>query len=213
VSSAALDLPFVSPHQRERAALLGMWLFIGQEVLFFSGIFLVYAVLRYAHPETFAAAHEHLDLRIGTINTAVLLVSSYSAALSVWAARTDRLRLRATLMLLTAALGCGFLALKGVEYAEKFHEGFLPGRFYAGSGIPGRPDIFFGVYFASTGLHALHVLIGIGLFVWYALCRLSRATAPRDAESLRNSTHNIALYWHFVDLVWIYLFPLLYLIR
>jgi cytochrome c oxidase subunit 3 len=209
VSSGAYELPFVSSRQREHASLLGMWVFLGQELLFFGGIFLAYAAMRYAYPETFAAAHEHLNLTIGTINTAVLLLSSYSAALSVWAARTGRLALRTWLMLATAVLGCVFLGLKGLEYVEKFAEGFLPGRFYTGSGIPGRPDIFFGIYFATTGLHALHVVIGIGLFAFFAFSARFRD----DPEALRNTTHNVALYWHFVDLVWIYLFPLLYLIR
>lgn len=202
-------LPFVSPRQRDHAASLGMWVFVGQELVFFSGLLLVYGVLRWSYPATFVAAHAELDLTIGTINTAVLLVSSYTAALAVWAARQDRARLQSLLQAATAALGTVFLVLKGVEYAEKLHHGLLPGALYHGEAIPGRPDLFFAMYFATTGLHALHVLIGVGLFLWYAL------TAHRafDAASRRNSAHNLALYWHFVDGVWIYLFPLLYLIR
>lgn len=207
--STELATPFVSVRQREHAAVLGMWVFLAQELLFFGGLFLVYAVMRSAYGGTFAAAHRALDVTVGTINTGVLLVSSYSAAMAVWAARRARMRLHTGMMLGTAALGAVFLAIKSFEYAEKFHEGFFPGAFYAGEGLPGRPDIFFGIYFAMTGLHALHVLIGVVLFAWYALPNHWR----RDRESIQNSTHNLALYWHFVDLVWIYLFPLMYLIR
>jgi cytochrome c oxidase subunit 3 len=209
MSAEPFTLPFVSTRQREHASVLGMWVFVGQEFVFFSGLFLVYAMLRWSYPATFVAAHTHLDLILGTLNTAVLLISSFSAAMAVWAARHDRRRLHLALMLLTATLGAAFLLIKGVEYAEKFHEGLLPGALYHGSGIPGRPDLFFAIYFATTGLHALHVLIGVALFVGYALAT-RRAV---DRERVRNSTHNLALYWHFVDIVWIFLFPLLYLIR
>jgi cytochrome c oxidase subunit 3 len=209
VSSEAPAFPFVSSRQREHAAVLGMWVFLGQEFVFFSGLFLAYAVLRWSYPATFSAAHAKLDLTLGTANTGVLLISSYSAAMAVWAARNDRRALQRSLMLLTALLGAAFLSIKGIEYAQKFHEGLLPGALYRGSGIAGRPDLFFAIYFATTGLHALHVLIGVALFVWYAFA----STRTADRQRVHNSTHNLALYWHFVDVVWIFLFPLLYLIR
>jgi cytochrome c oxidase subunit III len=202
---------FVSLRQREQASLIGMWVFIAQELLFFAGLFLTYAVMRWAYPATFLAAHRKLNVTLGTINTAVLLVSSYSAALAVLASRARRSRMHAALLLCTATLGCVFLGIKGLEYAEKFREGLLPGALYRGVGLPGKPDVFFGLYFAMTGLHALHVLIGIALFAWQALA-VVRVRA-RDDAALTNTTHNLALYWHFVDLVWIFLFPLLYLIR
>jgi cytochrome c oxidase subunit 3 len=209
MSAWMLASPFASSRQREQASVLGMWVFIGQEILFFGGLFLAYTVARYAYPETFVAAHRKLDVTLGAINTAVLLFSSYTAALSVWAARRARMRIQRALMLITALLGCAFLIVKGFEYAEKIHAGLLPGALYTAKSLPGRPELFFGLYFGLTGLHALHVLIGVGLFLWYGLA----FGWTRDREATLNTTHNLALYWHFVDLVWLYVFPLMYLIQ
>jgi cytochrome c oxidase subunit 3 len=209
MNTAAHQPQFVSVAQQRSAAKLGMWAFVAQEVLFFSGLLLTYAAMRAAYPETFALAHERLDMWLGTLNTAVLLVSSFTMALAVRAAKLGERRHVVLALALTALLGCAFLAIKGYEYATDWSEGLLPGRWYAGHGIAGRPDIFFGLYFALTGLHGVHVAIGI-LGLLSLSFAVVRSTNPLG---LRNTIEGFGLYWHFVDIVWIFLYPLLYLIR
>jgi len=195
--------------QQHEASTLGMWVFLATEVMFFGGIFAAYVVYRTFFPEAFAAASNHLDVRLGTINTAVLIGSSLTMALAVHAGQTGRPRGIVGWLLATIGLGAVFLGIKGWEYAHKFHEHLVPGPHFAWPGAdPGHAEIFFGLYFTMTGVHALHMVIGIGLLSW-----LIRA-ARRDRFSAAYSTpvELVGLYWHFVDIVWIFLFPLLYLI-
>jgi cytochrome c oxidase subunit 3 len=212
--------------QQKEASTLGMWVFLVTEVLFFGGLFLTYTIYRGLFPAAFAAASHHLDVTLGAINTAVLITSSLTMALAVRAAQLGDRKTLLTFLVLTMILGGAFLGIKSVEYYGKFAECragescHIPGPAFkferARAGEPShtsREDaqhaqLFFSLYFLMTGLHALHMVIGIGIMLvmfWWAW----RGTITADY----NSPIEISgLYWHFVDIVWIFLFPLLYLI-
>jgi len=200
---------FEDAEQQREAASLGMWVFLVTEVLFFGGVFTAYAVYRTVYPEAFEEASHHLDIWLGTFNTAVLIASSLTMALAVWASQTDRRRPAVGFILVTMGLGAVFLGVKAVEYTHKFHEGHVPGlRFHWAGPLAGPAELFFSLYFAMTGLHALHMVIGLGLLSW-----LARQTAKgRFGAAYNTPVEMSGLYWHFVDIVWIFLFPLLYLI-
>jgi len=209
---------FQNMGQQNSAGKLGMWLFMAQEVLFFSGLFLCYAVGRYFYPETFLAAHELLDWQLGAVNTVVLLFSSLTMALAVRAAQTNNRKAIVTNLLITIACACIFMVIKYFEYSHKFHLGLLPGKFFTAdvaalgiTNIPANfaPGVFFGVYFVMTGAHGIHVLVGIGLMIWLVI----RAQRGDFNSENHVALENYGLYWHLVDLIWIYLFPLLYLVR
>jgi cytochrome c oxidase subunit 3 len=195
--------------QQIDAGKLGMWLFLGQEVLFFSGLFLAYGFGRLFYPETFLAAHEYLDWKMGAVNTVVLLTSSLTMALAVRAAQTDNRKALVANLWATILLACAFLVVKYFEYAHKFHLGIFPGKFYEGPAIEGRPEVFFGIYYTLTAMHGLHVVIGIGVLIWIAI----RAARGEFSSKYYLAVENTGLYWHLVDLVWIFLFPLLYLVK
>ena len=209
---------FYSMAQQTSSGKLGMWLFMGQEVLFFAGLFLAYALGRYFYPETFLAAHDLLDWKLGAVNTVVLLFSSLTMALAVRAAQTGNQKAILQNLLLTILCACVFMIVKYVEYSHKFHLGLLPGKYFsadiASLGLHHIPDdfhpgVFFGVYFVMTGMHGLHVVIGIGLMIWLMIRTQRGDFTPTNHTALEN----VGLYWHLVDLIWIYLFPLLYLVR
>jgi cytochrome c oxidase subunit 3 len=281
---------FESHAQQLSAGKLGMWLFLVQEILFFSGLFCAYAIYRANHPEIFAYADHFLDRKLGAINTAILIFSSFTMAWAVRAVQLRQKQLATALLAITVACACGFLGIKYVEYHHKFHDGLLWGRHYkptaealesvresgeaAGDALAGsksvgtdlhaaadathaegsyrppavstngaadprvseqakrmgapnnvHPDeppasaasfhaprnvhIFFGIYFAMTGLHAIHIIAGIGVIIWM-IVRLRRGDFDTGYYGPVEYT---GLYWHLVDLVWIYLFPLLYLIH
>ncbi|MBX7165845.1 MAG: cytochrome c oxidase subunit 3 family protein [Pirellulales bacterium] len=293
---------FETPEQQFYSGKLGMWLFLVQEVLFFSGLFCAYAVYRRLHPEVFVYAHEYLDVKWGAINTGVLIFSSLTMALGVRAAQLGQRKALIGLLSITIACGFAFMGIKYVEYSHKWHHGVLWGKLYAPDFKPGEehlahgehgaseagegehaetaaasaetaapaeataatpaPDaaaapvdanapitpatatgsslappgtgptgtlppalaatephhpphepknvqIFFGIYFCMTGLHGLHVVIGIGVLGWL----LWRALRGEFADGYFEPVDFVGLYWHLVDLVWIYLFPLLYLIH
>jgi cytochrome c oxidase subunit 3 len=194
--------------QQYDACLFGMWVFLISEVMFFGGVFATYMVYRHTYHEAFAAASRTLDIELGTINTFVLLTSSLTMALAVRAAQLNRRFSAALAVLATMILGSIFLVIKFVEYGHKFHEGHAPlaGLPFSYDGPDARAArIFFGLYFGMTGIHALHMIVGVALlgFLLFTILR------PKQ-EALR--TEIIGLYWHFVDVVWIFLFPLLYLI-
>jgi len=200
---------FHSPAQQKAAAKLGMWIFVGQEVLFFGGLFLAYAAMRFFYPETFLDAHHELSVPMGAINTVVLITSSLTMALAVRAAQISNTKQLKLNLLLTIGLACVFLVIKSFEYSHKFHEGIFPGKFYTHEGIGGEPHIFFGLYYMMTGLHALHVIVGIGILIWI----YRRARREEFSSDYYNPVEITGLYWHFVDLVWIFLFPLWYLVK
>jgi len=200
---------FGSARVQTYAARFGMWLFLGTEVLLFAGLFIGYSVYRYIYPETFALASRHLDLTMGTINTLVLITSSLTVALSIHFVRVGSNRTAALLLLATIGFALVFLVVKYFEYSHKFHEGTLPGRFYRFEGLQteGAP-MFFAIYFLTTGLHAFHVIIGMCVLTWVTFHVIKGRFSPRYYTPVELG----GLYWHLVDLIWIFLYPLLYLI-
>lgn len=205
---------FHSPLQQFESAKLGMWLFLAQEVLFFSGLFVAYGVVRLGYPEAFAAGAAQLNVWMGGANTLVLLFSSLTAALAVRSAQLGERSQVSNYLYVTIGCAFIFMIIKYFEYSEKFHHGLLPGEYWhphlehATALLPAHTHVFFGIYFMLTGLHGVHVLIGIGVLAWIAL-RNNRGEFSKDYWT---PVDLAALYWHLVDLVWIFLFPLLYLI-
>ena len=195
--------------QQREAATFGMWLFLATEVLFFGGLFLAYTVYRYSYPEAFRHASSHTLVVVGTINTAILLISSFCMVLAVQAAEQTKRFALFSWLTATAVLGVLFLVIKGFEYHHEIQQGLFPGPNFHFEG-PDRPQakLFFCLYFVMTGIHALHVIIGIFLIGTYAVWALY----ARRLEPLRTSVDLLGLYWHFVDIVWVFLFPLIYLI-
>jgi cytochrome c oxidase subunit 3 len=207
---------FVTMQQQASSAKLGMWLFLAQELLFFSGLFMFYIVFRYWYPETMLTAHQFLDWRLGGLNTVVLIFSSVTMALAVRACQTSEPQKQVKYLIVTILCALAFLVVKAFEYEGKFSHGMLPGMFYdaaavnayAGFDIPGKPAMFFALYYCLTGLHAIHVIAGIVVLAWITL----RAQAGHFHSGYYSPVENVGLYWHLVDLVWIFLFPLLYLV-
>jgi cytochrome c oxidase subunit 3 len=204
-----LEHHFDSFEQQREASYLGMWLFLVTEIMFFGGVFTAYVVYRAANSRAFALGSHELDITLGTTNTAVLIGSSLTMALAVWAAQKGKGKLSALYTLATIALGLVFLGIKVVEYSAKFEHHLFPGpNFHWAGSEPAGVEMFFNLYFILTGLHAAHMVIGIGVLLVVA------ALAWRGAFTKEN--HNlvecVGLYWHFVDIVWIFLFPLLYLL-
>lgn len=194
--------------QQHEAAGLGMWLFLLTEIMFFGGVLCAYAVYRSLYPEAFAEGSHHLDITLGSVNTAVLIVSSLTMALAVHAAQTGSRKLIVLFLVATMLFGGVFLGIKGLEYYHKYEEHHVPGPGFQYEGAQANQvHLFFSFYFTLTGIHALHMVIGIGLMIWMA------AKAWRGAFSAEYyaPVEMAGLYWHFVDVVWIFLFPLLYL--
>ena len=208
---------FDTPAQQFDAAKLGMWVFLAQELLFFSGLFVAYGVYRSWYPEMFRAASHQLDKIMGGTNTIVLLFSSFTAAMAVRSSQLGKKKATGNFILITIACAFLFLVIKYFEYVHKFEAGLLPGRFFhphaahlvAGSPpLPANTGSFFSLYFMMTGVHGVHVIIGIGVMIWIWI----RNNRGDFSKEFYTPVDIVALYWHLVDLVWIYLFPLLYLI-
>ncbi len=200
---------FPNLDQQEHAARLGMWLFLATELLLFGGLFAAYSVYRFLFPEAFAEASRLLDVKLGTLNTVVLITSSLTAALGHHFAHHGRGRAAALALLVTIGFAACFLVIKGFEWSHDFHEGLLPGRHYAYRELtaPGAP-MFFVLYFLLTGLHGIHVIAGT------CILGVLMVLSWRGAYDHGYSTpvELGVMYWHLVDLVWIFLYPLLYLI-
>jgi cytochrome c oxidase subunit 3 len=195
--------------QQKEAATLGMWVFLVTEVLFFGGLFMVYTVYRRWYPDAFAAASHELDIVLGTINTAVLITSSLTMALAVHAAQLGKRQLLMLFLVATMILGTVFLGIKSVEYYHKFTEHHVPGpTFQFEKEYVRHAQLFFSLYFLMTGLHALHMIIGLGIMTWMLIWSWRGGITADYYSPIEIS----GLYWHFVDIVWIFLFPLLYLI-
>jgi cytochrome c oxidase subunit 3 len=206
--SSGIAAQFEDLEHEADAARLGLWVFLGTELMLFGPLFLGYVYARIHHPDAFAAASRHTDVLIGTVNTAVLLTSSFTMALASHA-RKEAPRLAGRLLAVTAALGIVFLVLKGIEYHSEWREHLVPGAgFRFGGASPGPAELFYYLYFGMTGLHALHLIVGvvIAAAMSFALARGARTFARADRIEVT------ALYWHFVDSVWIFLYPMLYLI-
>ncbi len=213
---------FDNAAQQEGAAKLGMWIFLATEILMFSGLFLAYFVIRSNFPEMVLEAHEKLDKVMGSINTLVLITSSLTMALGVRAAQTNQKTHARWYLLATLLFAATFMVIKYIEYSAKFEHGTLPGMYYhehvhdLAAGVQGTLErwwggsqLFFGIYFIMTGLHGIHVLVGMGLIIWI-MVKNERGVF---SSAYYTPVENVGLYWHLVDLIWIFLFPLLYLVK
>jgi cytochrome c oxidase subunit 3 len=206
---AALQHHFPNLLVQKEAAGLGMWAFLATEVLFFGGLFTAYLVYRRLFTSAFEGASNLLDLKLGAFNTVVLILSSLTMALAVWAASTGRQRLIVLFLVATILLGTTFLGVKVIEYKQKFDHHEVPGAHYVvPEGLPRQSEIFFSLYFCMTGLHALHMIIGVGLLSWL----IAKARRGAFTVAYNSPVELVGLYWHFVDIIWIFLFPLLYLL-
>jgi cytochrome c oxidase subunit III len=195
--------------QQHEASWIGMWIFLATEVMFFGGMFLGYTIYRSLNPRAFASASNHLDVWLGTLNTAVLIFSSFTMALAVRTAQLGQRKLVIIFLVLTVLLGSVFLAIKFTEYHAKFAEHLVPGSAFAfEKPHAAAAELFFSLYFAMTGMHALHMIIGLGLLATLIV----KSTRGRFSKSYYTPVEIVGLYWHFVDIVWIFLFPLLYLV-
>lgn len=219
---AFLQIHFDNAAQQQDAAKLGMWIFLTTEILMFSGLFLAYFFLRYEYPDMVLEAHEHLDKVMGGINTVVLLGSSLTMALAIRSLQLNKIKQAQGLLFATLAAATLFLVIKYFEYQAKFEHGTLPGPWYAehivdtAAGVQGSvtrwfggANLFFGLYFVMTGIHAIHVMIGMGLITWL----LVKNARGRFSADYYTPVEGVGLYWHLVDLIWIFAFPLLYLVK
>ena len=210
---------FADMEQQKNAASLGMWLFLVTEIMFFGGMFCAYLVYRTMHFAALAAGSQTLDIKWGAINTAVLIVSSVTVVLAIHAIQHGKPKNTIAYLVITVILGFVFLGIKSIEYTSKFEENHVPGAHFHFTGTfddngkeiavdPHQVELFFSLYFAMTGMHALHMIIGIGIMGTLAVM----TWRGRFSAQYYTPIENAGLYWHLVDIIWIYLFPLLYLI-
>lgn len=210
LDAAHLQHHFASHEQQLDASKIGMWLFLATEVLLFGGLFVGFALSQSAHPEAFIEAHHHLDKTLGALNTVVLLFSSFTMVMAVHYTKINERSKAMVGLVITLICAAAFLVVKYVEYSHKFHDGLLPGMFYhhIGDTVPNQ-FIFFSFYFMMTGLHGLHIVGGMIAITWVLL----RTRKGHFSSVYYGPVDLVGLYWHLVDLIWIYLFPLLYLIK
>ena len=194
-------------HRDYAGAKLGMWIFLFTEIILFSGLFLLYAVYFSRYPQEFAMGGRQLEVVLGAANTVILLSSSLLAAMAVTAVQRGNSRTGVLLLAGTILCACGFVAIKYVEWSDKIQHGVYPNSTHLASALPGT-QIFFSLYYLTTGLHGLHVLIG-AILLWWVAARVQSGKIHKDDYVL---LENGALYWHLVDLIWIFIFPLYYLI-
>ena len=217
---------FETEEQQREAGTFGMWLFLLTEIMFFGGLFFAYLLYRNWYNPAFVAASNQLSIPLGAANTAILIASGFFMALGVWAAEVRKKGLLLLFLVLTTVFGLAFLGIKAVEYHEKWEKHHIPGanfdvsqfinpQAYGLKEKPLAPDmaqktqVFFFLYFAMTGMHAFHMIIGIVLLFWL----MWRTNRGEFSSGYVAPIENFGLYWHFVDIVWIFLFPLLYLIN
>ena len=217
---------FETEDQQREAATFGMWLFLLTEIMFFGGMFFAYLLYRNWYYDAFVVGSNQLSIPLGTANTAILITSGFFMALAVWASEVRKKGLLVIFLLLTSLFGLIFIGVKADEYHEKWEKHHIPGasfdvaefvnpHAYGLKEQPLAPDmaqkvqIYFFLYFAMTGMHALHMIIGLGLLAWLTV----RAYRGEFSAGYVAPIENFALYWHFVDIVWLFLFPLLYLIN
>jgi cytochrome c oxidase subunit 3 len=209
VKTEVLQEQFKDLEQQREVSTAGMWIFLMTELLLFGALFTAYAVYRYWYAQAFAEASRELEAGIGAINTAVLICSSLGVAIAVRGAQMDHRKRQLIGLASAIVLGAVFLALKGVEYYHHYQHHQFPGlSFDFTAPHAGETQIFFFMYFAMTGLHAVHLMIGILLVTYVLIKAYSHAYSP----IYHNPLEVVGLYWHFVDIVWVFLFPLLYLI-
>ena len=230
VAQHGLRHHFADMEQQREAGTLGMWIFLVTEIMFFGGMFLAYALYRSMYPAAFASASNHLNITLGAVNTGVLIVSSFTMAMAVYFTQTGKQRPQILCLVLTLVLGLTFLGIKAVEYYDKYEDRLIPGHLIPGAPfgpavaqegdhdphklhlLPGasvrQVELFYWIYFAMTGMHALHMIIGAGLLTFLIIFSMKGRFDPE----YHSPVEVIGLYWHFVDIVWIFLFPLLYLL-
>ncbi|HSO85017.1 MAG TPA: cytochrome c oxidase subunit 3 family protein [Draconibacterium sp.] len=196
-------------HYDAEASKIGMWLFIFTELLLFGGLFIVYSVYRFMNQDAFHLAAEELNTTIGAINTVLLLISSMTIAMSTSALQLKKKGVTLALLTVTVILGIVFLVNKYFEWGIKFEHGIWPGSEHLLNDFSQGEILFFGLYFVMTGLHALHIIIGLAIIL-VAAWRVHKGTVNENRAAL---LENAGLYWHLVDLIWIFLFPLFYLIH
>ncbi len=207
--TVALQHQFDDAEQQFEASALGMWAFLITEIMFFGGLFTLFLVYVSAYAQGFAEGSRHLDLTLGAVNTVVLIGSSLTMAMAVWSAQVGRRTPLLLFLALTMLLGLAFLGIKVVEYTHKFDQHLVPGPgFRLESPVANHVQLFFSFYFAMTGMHALHMVVGVGLLG----VLLVQAWRGSYSAEYFNPVEISGLYWHFVDIVWIFLFPLLYLV-
>ena len=211
IQQVGVDHHFERWEQQHSANLLGMWVFLATEVMFFGGMFLAYIIFRAIYGAAFAEAAQHQNVIAGSINTLVLIMSSLMMVLAVRAAQLGQRKTFVFFMLATAALGMVFLGIKGFEYWQHWHEALAPGVNYDYARAPDAnvQALFFWLYFAMTGVHAIHMIIGVALVLIVAL-RGWRGSFMRERYT---RAEQMGLYWHFVDVIWLFLFGLFYMIR
>ena len=226
----ALQHHFENMEQQREAGTLGMWVFLVTELMFFGGMFLAYTLYRSKYPAAFASASNHLDITLGALNTGVLILSSFTMAMAVYFTQVGKRRPQIVCLILTLILGLTFLGVKAKEYHDKYEDHLIPGSLIPGNPfkpvvahegdhdphklhlLPGatvqQVQMFYWIYFAMTGMHALHMIIGAGLLTFLLIYSIKGRFDPE----YHSPVEVIGLYWHFVDIVWIFLFPLLYLL-
>jgi len=219
ISNPPLAHHFENLEQQHEANTLGMWMFLATEVLFFGGLFTAYAICRWHFPEDFQAASERLIVWLGAVNTAVLICSSLTMALAIYSARIGNRKTQVGFLAATMILGSVFLGIKVVEYTTDYNEWLIPGvRFdwskaldhsHGQSVNPQHAELFFVFYFIMTLLHAIHMIVGLGVLLVLLVLSFRGRYGPAYYTPLEVA----GLYWHFVDIIWVFLFPLLYLIR
>jgi cytochrome c oxidase subunit III len=202
---------FSTKEQQFDASKIGMWLFLTTEILMFGGLFVGFGLMQNKFPEAFLAAHHHLDRNLGALNTIVLLISSFTMVMAVWAASKSKQKQLVIFLILTILCAGIFMGVKYVEYSHKYHDGLLPGKFFDTARHPDPPNqfVFFSFYFMMTGLHGFHIFGGIVVLSFL----LRNAIKGKYNANYYTPVDLVGLYWHLVDLIWIYLFPLLYLIQ
>jgi len=208
MSNHGTEAALLHTHRDDTGAKMGMWLFLFTEVLLFGGMFLVYAVYRFKYPDQFHIAAMELNTAVGTLNTIILLTSSLTVALSIAAIQKGNRFLAMMMLSATLLFACMFMVNKFFEWSTKFSHGIYPGS----KELLARPNgqiLFFGLYYVMTGLHGLHVLIGMVILTFMLVFIKGKTINPDNYIKLENS----GLYWHLVDLIWIFLFPLFYLIQ
>jgi cytochrome c oxidase subunit 3 len=211
LETLALREQFDTEAQQRDAATLGMWIFLITEILFFGGAFLAYSIYRSTYPGVFALASSSLNLPIGAANTCVLLLSSFTMVMAVRAGQLGQKKAIIFFLIITLIFGLAFLGIKGFEWTEKFKEHHVPALadfHLEGTPLQGQAKLFFSLYFAMTGLHALHMVVGVGILLFMIWKARQNTFSPKYYTPIDVA----GLYWHFVDVVWIFLFPLFYLI-
>jgi cytochrome c oxidase subunit 3 len=208
---------FRDMEQQRETSSFGMWIFLITEIMFFGGMFAAYLIYRLSYYQAWVDGSQRMDIKLGAINTAVLIFSSLTMAMAVHSAQTGKRNLIIIFLIATLVLGCAFLGIKAVEYHDHWKNHEVPGQYFSDIDEHGESkgwqdtahtSLYFALYFAMTGMHATHMIIGAGLLIWLIIA----AYQGKFNAKYFSPVENVGLYWHFVDIVWIYLFPLLYLI-